>query len=126
MVDNQHERLQRKISVNSIPRSNHLASKKGWSASCQRFTTGGRWSSLEKAWDINVLKLEAVRLAILPFIKLNKLNLIHIRIDKVAVLSYLLNMGGTQKKHLIEIPNKNLGLSQREENTSDSRIYIQS
>ena len=48
------------------------------------------------------------------------------RIDKVAILSYLLNMGGTQKKHLIEIPNKNSGLSHREENTSDSRIYIQS
>ena len=126
MVDNQHESLQGKISVNSTPRSNHLASKKGWSASCQRFTTGGRWSLLEKTWDINVLELEAVRLAILLFIKLKKLNLIHMRIDKVAILSYLLNMGGTQKKHLIEIPNKNLGLSHGEENTSDSRIYIQS
>ena len=125
MVYNQHESLQGKISVNSTPRSNHLALKKGRKVGVlhvkglQREVDG-------KAWDINVLELEVVRLAILPFIKLKKLNLIHMRIDKVAILSYLLNMGGTQKKHLIEIPNKNLGLSHREENTSDSRIYIQS
>ena len=37
-------------------------SKKGWGATCQRITTEGRWSSVEKAWHINVLELEAVRL----------------------------------------------------------------
>ena len=40
------------------------ASDKGWGVSCQGITTGGRWSSLEKSWHINVLELEAVRLSI--------------------------------------------------------------
>ena len=81
------------------------ASKKGWCASCQGITTGGRWSSVEKTWHINVLELEAARLAILSFKKFKKLNSIHQQIDNVTALSlsYLLNMGGTQNKHLIEI-----------------------
>ena len=79
------------------------ASKKGWGASCQGITTGVRWSSVEKAWHINVLELEAVRLAILSFTKFKKLKSIHLRIDNMTALSYLLNMGGTQNKHLIKI-----------------------
>ena len=50
------------------------ASKKGWDASWQVITTGIRWSSVEKAWHINALELEAVRLAIISFTKLKKLN----------------------------------------------------
>ena len=45
------------------------ASKKGWDAACQGFTTRGQWSSVEKVWHINVLELEALRLAILFFTK---------------------------------------------------------
>ena len=79
------------------------ASKKGWGATCQGITTGGAWSSVEKAWHINVLELEAVRLAILSFPKFKKLNSIHLWTDNMIILSYLLNMGGAQNKHLIEI-----------------------
>ena len=83
------------------------APKKSWGASRQGITTGDRLSSVEKAWHINVL--EAVRLAILSITKFGKLNSIHLRIDKMTVLSYLLNMGGTQKKHLIEISKESWG-----------------
>ena len=79
------------------------ASKKGWCAASQGITTGDQWSSVEKAWHINVLELEAVRLAILSFTIFKKLKSIHLRIDNMTALSYLLNMGGTQNKHLIEI-----------------------
>ena len=79
------------------------ASKKGWSASCHEITTGGLWSSLEKFWHINALELKAVRLAILSFTQFKKLNTIHLRIKNMIALSYLLNMGGTQNKPLIEI-----------------------
>ena len=79
------------------------ASKKGWSASCQGITAGGLWSSLEKFWYINALELKAVRLAILSFTQFKKLNTIHLRIKNMIALSYLLNMGGTQNKPLIEI-----------------------
>ena len=65
------------------------ASKKGWDASCLGITTGGLWSSVEKAWHINVLELEAVRLAILSFTKFKKLKSIHLRRDNMTALSYL-------------------------------------
>ena len=101
------------------------ASKKGWGASCQMTTTGSRWSSVEKAWHINVLELEAVRLAILSFTKLKKLNSIHLRIDNLTALSYLLNMGGTKNNHLIKT-SKETWAYFIEENTFVSKIYTQS
>ena len=67
-------------------------SKKGWLGSCQGIITGVQWSSVEKAWHVNVLKLETRKPAILSFTKFK------------TVLSYLLDMGGTPKKKcLIEI-----------------------
>ena len=79
------------------------ALKKGWSASCLGITIGCSWSSVEKAWHINILQLEAVRLTILSFTKFKKPNSIHLWIANMTAVSYLLNMGGTQNKHLIEI-----------------------
>ena len=74
---------------------------------------------MEKAWHKKVIELKSVRLANLSFIKLKKLNLIYLRIDNMTALSYLVNMGGIQNKHLIEILKK-LGLSHREVNIFDS------
>ena len=53
--------------------------------------------------NINVLELKSVRLAILSFTKLKILNSIHLRIDNIAALSYLLSMGDTWNKHLFKI-----------------------
>ena len=105
------------------------ASKKGWCASCQGITTGGRWSSVEKTWHINVLELEAARLAILSFKKFKKLNSIHQQIDNVTALSLsllLIKHGRNPEQTFNRNLERNLGLPHREENTFDSRIYTKS
>ena len=105
------------------------ASKKGWCASCQGITTGGRWSSVEKTWHINVLELEAARLAILSFKKFKKLNSIHQQIDNVTALSLSLlfiKHGRNPEQTFNRNLERNLGLPHREENTFDSRIYTKS
>ena len=127
MVDNQPENLHG-ISLLIVPA--HLtifsdASKTGWRTSCQEITTEDRLPSVEESLHINDLELKALRLAILSFTKLEKLNSIYPRIGNMIALSYLLNMEDTQNKHLIEIL-KNLGSAHRYENTFDSRIYTQS
>ena len=53
--------------------------------------------------NINVIELKSVRLAILSFTKLKILNSVHLRIDNITGLSYLLSMGDTQNKHLFKI-----------------------
>ena len=53
--------------------------------------------------NINVLELKSVRLAIPSFTKLKILNSVHLRIDNIAALSYLLSMGDTRNKHLFKI-----------------------
>ena len=112
MVDNQHVIVPPDLTIFSD------ASKKDWGATCQEITTGGRWSSVEKSWHINVLELEAVRLAILSFTKFKKLNLIHLRTDNITALSYLLNMRETQNKHLIKISKEIWGY------LIERRIYL--
>ena len=126
-MDSQHGILQWKISVNSTPDLTIFsdASKKGWVALCQGITTGCRWSSVEKAWHINVLELEAMRLAVLSFTKFKKLNSIHLRRDNMTDPSYLLKMGGTQNKHLIETAKEIRGYL-IERKIHYSRIYTQS
>ena len=50
-------------------------------------------------------------------------NLIEIRIDDMTALSYLLNMGGTQNKHLIKIAKKNcVYLMERKQNLTAEYI----
>ena len=44
-----------------------------------------------------------VRLAILSCTRFREVSSIHLRVDSMTVLSYLLNMGGTQSKQLIKI-----------------------
>ena len=58
---------------------------------------------MEKAWHVNVLELEVVRPSFYSFTKLKKLNSIHLRIANLTALCYLLNMGSTPNKYLVEI-----------------------
>ena len=88
MVNNQYEKLQGKIFVNRLP---DLAisldsSKKGSGASCQGITTRSQWPSFEKTWHINIVELEAVRLAVLSFTKSRKLNSNHLQLDNMTAL----------------------------------------
>ena len=70
------------------------ASKQGWGAACQETSTRGSWSASEKMKHINVLELIAVKLAIQTFTKLRKVKAIHLQIDNMTALSYLLKIGG--------------------------------
>ena len=120
MMYNQHENLQWKISVNSTPRSNYIFRcirdrlgcfvsrdyhERSMVVSGESFT-----DTFSKTGSSEVF---------------NSKNLIHLRTDNMTALSYLLNMEGTQNKHLIEISKEVWGLSHREKNTFDSRIYAQ-
>ena len=75
------------------------ASLEGWGAYCQGQKTGGPWTSQEKKDHINVLELRAVKYTILTFSRLHpKAQAIHIQMDSIVALSYLVKMGGTRNK----------------------------
>ena len=68
---------------------------------CHDQKTGGPWTSQEKKDHINVLELRAVKYAILTFSRLHpKSQSIHIQMDSIIVLSYLVKMRGTRNKYL--------------------------
>ena len=50
-----------------------------------------------------MFSLEAVRLAIFSYTRFWEVPSIHLRVDNMTALSYLLNVGGTQSEHLIKI-----------------------
>ena len=60
---------------------------------CQGSTRGGTWSYQERTKHINILELIAVKLAILTFIKGKSVTAIHLQIDNMTALSYLVKMG---------------------------------
>ena len=77
------------------------ASLEGWGAYLQGQKTEGPWTSQKKNNHINVLELRAVKYAILTFSRLNlKAQPIHIQMDSIVSLSYLVKMGGTRNKSL--------------------------
>ena len=77
------------------------ASLEGWGAYCLSHKTGGPWTFLEKKDHINVLELKAAKYAILTFTRMfPSAKSVHIRMDNMVALSYLVKMGGTQNKNL--------------------------
>ena len=78
-------------------------SKKGWGADCQGIPTGGEWNLQEQQLHINVLEMKVVKLALLAHHKHFQMKAIYFQIDNTAALSYLLKMGGTKNKYLIEL-----------------------
>ena len=79
------------------------ASLEGWGANCMGIETGREWSVDEKKLHLNILKLLAVKSAILAFTKEKTINEIHIHADNTTALSYLLKMGGTTDKVFVNI-----------------------
>ena len=79
------------------------ASKKGWGAVCQGITTGGTWSYHERTKHINVLEHIAVKLAISTFTRGKSVRTIHLQIDNMTALSYLVKMGGTRSPELLQV-----------------------
>ena len=78
-------------------------SLEGWEANCMSIETGGKWPVEERKLHINILELIAVKNAILAFTKEKAINAIHIQTDNATALSYLLKMGGTTDKTLVDI-----------------------
>ena len=69
------------------------ASETCWGAVCQGTTMGITWSYQEWARHSNILEFIAVKLAILTFGKDKLVAAIHLQIDNMTALSYLLKMG---------------------------------
>ena len=77
--------------------------KTGGGAVCGEIRTGGQWSKKEQYLRINQLELLVIKFAILTFAKMWKLSAIHIQVDNMTALTYLLKMGGTKNPELMQI-----------------------
>ena len=64
-------------------------------------STGGMWLAQEMKHHINILELLAVKLAIQAFTKWRMS--IHLQVDNIVVLTYLMKMEGTQNLKMVEL-----------------------
>ena len=82
------------------------ATSGGWGAFCQGVKTGGQWTPREKSLhghNINMLELMAAELAIKTFTQQHtEAKNVHLMIDNKSALAYLVKMGGTKSRHLME------------------------
>ena len=70
------------------------ASKEGWDAHVNEYTTRGTWSIPESKLHINYLELKAVFLALKEFQDLYKNHLVLIATDNTTVVAYINKEGG--------------------------------
>ena len=61
------------------------------------------WSAQEMKYHINILELLAVKLAIQTFTKYRDVKAIHLQVDNIVALTYLMKMGGTQNLKMVEL-----------------------
>ena len=61
------------------------------------------WSVQEMKYQINILELLAVKLAIQTFTKYRDVKAIHLQVDNIVALTYLMKMGGTQNLKMVEL-----------------------
>ena len=57
-------------------------------------------------YHINILELLAVKLAIQTFTKYRDVKEIHLQVDNIVALTYLMKMGGTQNLKMVELAKK--------------------
>ena len=74
------------------------ASKKRWGEMFKGMKTGDLWSKKEQECYIKFLKLLSINLALTTFKKILKFKLVHIQVDNLTALSYLLKMGETKNQ----------------------------
>ena len=72
-------------------------------AVCQGTAAGGTWSYRERTKHINVLELSGVKLAILTSTRGKSVTTIHLQIDNMTALSYLVKMRGTRSQELLQV-----------------------
>ena len=65
----------------------------GGGAICNGISTEGMWSAQERNYHINILELLAVKLAIRTFTKYRDVKAIHLQVDNIVTLTYLMKMG---------------------------------
>ena len=54
-------------------------------------------------YHINILELLAVKLAIQTFTKYRDVKAIHLQVDYIVALTYLMKVGGTQNLKMVEL-----------------------
>lgn len=82
-------------------------SLKGLGAYFQRHKSEGPWILLKHKKHINILQLIAAKYAILTFNRLNPLaKSIHMQMDNVVALSYLIKMGGHRTKFCLNLAKR--------------------
>ena len=61
------------------------------------------WSAQEMKYHYNILELLAAKLAIQTFTKYRDVKAIHLLVDNIMTLTYLVKMGGTQNLKMVEL-----------------------
>ena len=61
------------------------------------------WPPQEMKYHINIPELLAVKLAIQIFTKYRDVKAIHLQVDNIVALTYLMKMGGTQNLKMVEL-----------------------
>ena len=78
------------------------ATSGGWGAACQGTSTGGKWTKEEAQLHINEQELLAATLAVKTFTKWKEARSIHLQIDNMVALSYIVRQGGTKSQRLVD------------------------
>jgi hypothetical protein len=76
------------------------ASLFGWGAHVQQQTVSGVWTEAQSLLHINILEMEAVRLALLHFKQLLVNKVVLVATDNTTVVSYINRQGGTHSDSL--------------------------
>ena len=75
------------------------AGRAGWGACCEKTTTGGRWTAVEKSFHINILELLAAKYALQSLVPSFRKGVILLQLDEVAV-ACLKRMGSNRSPML--------------------------
>ena len=100
------------------------ASLQGWGAHCGQQTAFGLWDQMWLGKHINVLELQAVRLALQRFLPLLQGRTVLVQTDNSTVQAYLAKQGGTHSKELCQISQEIL-LWAEQQQISITAQYIQ-
>ena len=91
------------VPISLPPPSVHLftdASMQGWGAHLGAQVTSGLWDPMQQGLHINLLEMEAVRLALLAFLPALRGSHVLLRTDNTSVACYLNKQGGVRSPSL--------------------------
>ena len=63
----------------------------------------GPWSKEEQKSYINILEIKAVKLALLSLTECKNVQRVHIQMNNIVALTYLLRMGRTSNKEILDL-----------------------